>query len=113
MKADIESVQTKYERVFYPKGSPAQKLDGAVIYVRSRPGVSAPWLSRVLACHELRHVPELCAAHDRCPLAVEGARVGVTETSTGFAVSIEASDAKIAQEIVRRSRELGAPPKAQ
>ncbi len=106
IKGSVESVQSKYETVFYPKGSPAQRLGGAVIYVRATPGTTAQWLTRVLTCHELRHVPALCAAKDRCPLAVEGAQVSTTETSMGFAVAIESKDPDIAQEIVRRSREL-------
>jgi hypothetical protein len=111
LKPSIESVQSKYEIVSYPKGSPAQRLDGAVIYVRATPGSSAQWTTRILTCHGLRHVPELCAAKDRCPFGLEGARVRTTETSGGFAVTIEAKDLDVAQEILRRSREL-APAQA-
>ena len=110
VKGSVESVQSKYETVFYPKGSPAQRLAGAVIYVRASPGTTAQWLTRVLTCHELHHVPELCAAKDRCPLAVEGAQVSTTETSMGFAVAIESKDPDIAREIVRRSLELAPAP---
>ena len=106
IRPNIEAVQTKYETMSYPKGSPAQRLDGALIYVRATQGASAPWLTRVLSCHALRHAPALCAAHDRCPLALEGTRVSTTETATGFAIAIEAKDRAVVDEIVRRSREL-------
>jgi hypothetical protein len=81
------------------------QLAGAIVTFRALPGMTAPWLQRVIDCHLARNaalgheVPEM----PYCPLVPKGVTATVTPTSTGFAVAIRSSDLDTAKEIVRRA----------
>jgi hypothetical protein len=81
---------------------------GAVVTFRALPGMTAPWLQRVIDCHLARNaalgynVPEM----PYCPLVPKGVTATVTPTSTGFAVEIRSSDRDTAKEILRRAESL-------
>lgn len=86
----------------------SDQLVGAIITFRALPGLTAEWLQRVVDCHLARNasrghlVPEM----PNCPLVPNGATATVTSTGNGFAVSIRATDALAAAEIVRRAERL-------
>jgi len=101
---NVASVESKYEAVSYPKGSPPQRLVGAVVYVRAAPGLNAPWITRALICGARGHRPERCEAGDPCTLAVEGSEVATTEAGAGFAVTMRSANAETSREILRRAR---------
>lgn len=81
---------------------------GAVITFRAVPWLTAQWLQRVIDCHLARNaalghdVPEM----SYCPLVPKNVSAKVSETSTGFAVSVRSEDAQTAQEVLRRARAL-------
>lgn len=89
----------------------SDQLAGAIITFRAVPGLTAEWLQRVVDCHLARNaslghvVPEMT----NCPLVPRGATATVTSTGNGFAVSIRASDALSAEEILSRAQRLVAP----
>lgn len=110
IRPNIDGVEAKKLTTYPGKGTPWQQLVGAVIYVRATPGMTAPYLTRLLRCHALEHVPTLCTAKGGCPFALRGAQINATPTSTGFAVSIASEEPEIAAEILQRSQELGRSP---
>jgi len=79
---------------------------GATVTFRALPGMTAPWLQRVMDCHLARNaalghqVPEM----PYCPLVPKGVTATVTPISTGFAVEIRSSDPDTAKEILRRAK---------
>jgi hypothetical protein len=109
-KEDIASVEPLYANVMSGKGQYA-RMEGAVITFRALPGMSAPWLQRLVDCHLARNaalgheVPEM----PYCPLVPRGVTATVTPTSTGFAVAVRSDDVDTANEVLRRARMLVAP----
>lgn len=84
------------------------QLAGAIVTFRALPGMTAPWLQRVIECHLARNaalgheVPEM----PYCPLVPKGVTATVRPIPTGFAVEIRSSDHDTAKEIVRRAEGL-------
>jgi len=86
---------------------PVTALVGARIHVRARPGLAAPWLQRVAACHLARHalpMPEAECAH--CPFSSQIARVDVEPLGGSFVISIRAENAEDAEDIWVRANAL-------
>ena len=81
---------------------------GAEIALRATPGMSTPWLERMLRCHEARLQTTALADRERDPLAVDHPTVLVSEQETRFVVAIRGSTNEDAREIVRRARALQA-----
>ena len=87
------------------------RLDGVTVTFRARPGMTAQWLQRVVDCHVARNaalghdVPEMAY----CPLVPKGVTATVSSAATGFVVTLRASDAGTAQEVLRRAQALLAP----
>lgn len=81
---------------------------GVLISLRAQPGMSAPWLGRVAACHialvAAAGGPANGAAND--PLLVPGATVRIEETYDGFVVSVRVPDDAAATETLRRAQAL-------
>ena len=81
---------------------------GAVVTFRATPGMSAPWLQRLVDCHLARNaalghvVPEM----PTCPLVPKDVSATVTATQSGFAVSITSDDDATVDEIIRRAESL-------
>jgi hypothetical protein len=99
----IESTQPVREektmgkaKVFYDRG--------VQINLASQPGLSAPWLARVVGCHmALGQAGQLGASNAQVdPLLVPGASAYVTESYTGYVISISARDADGSAEMARR-----------
>jgi hypothetical protein len=81
---------------------------GAIVTFRALPGMTAPWLQRVVDCHLARNA---ALGHEStempdCPLVPKGVTAHVRETYTGFAVEIRAEDSATAAEILRRALAL-------
>ncbi len=106
-REDIASVEPSYQTVRSGK-TETRELHGATVVFRALPGLTAPWLQRVVDCHLARNaalghaVPEM----PYCPLVPKGVSATVTETRDGFAVTISAKDAETANEILTRSKGL-------
>ncbi len=85
VRANVESVRAKNVTDFESKGVPAQRLLGAVVEVRATPGMSGPWLTRVLQCDASR------------TLASGGAAVDAREDGAHYKIAIESRDPAVAQ----------------
>ena len=83
-------------KVFYDRG--------VQITLASQPGLSAPWLARVVGCHMgLGQAGQVGASNAQVdPLLVPGASAYVTESDTGYVISISAPDADGNAEMARR-----------
>jgi hypothetical protein len=94
------------------------RMVGVTIVFRALPGMTAPWLQRVVDCHLARNaalgheVPEM----PYCPLVPKDVSAQVSETNAGFAVAVRSNDTGSARKILRRSQALvaacprGRPP---
>lgn len=85
-----------------PKALP--RLVGAVVQVRAAPGMTAPWLGRLLQCDTARHAAAALVPAD--------ARSEVTSTPTGFTVAVLSRDPDLAREIERRAGLFAHPVEA-
>ncbi len=77
------------------------RLEGAVVTVAARPGLTREWLQRQVS-------DPAAAAHIGWPLAVKGASARVTSTGDGFAIAVSSQDTDSAKEILRRAEALTA-----
>lgn len=82
--------------------------EGAIVTFRAAPGLTAPWLQRVVDCHLARNA---VLGHDApemqsCPLVPKGITAIVMATDAGFKVAIRANDAASAQEVLKRAQAL-------
>lgn len=107
-REDIEKVEPFYVRQGGKQSS--ERLEGAIVAFRAVPGMTAPWLQRLVDCHLARNsalghdVPEMAY----CPLVPRGVTATVAPTRTGFAVEIRSGDSGTAKEILRRAEDLRA-----
>jgi hypothetical protein len=107
---DIANVAPLYGQVSSGKGQQA-RMEGAVVAFRAVPGMTAPWLQRVVDCHLARNaalghdVPEM----PYCPLVPKGVTATVTPTPAGFAIAVRSEDIETANEVLRRARMLVTP----
>jgi hypothetical protein len=95
-----ESVNTGFQ--------PQTRLAGAVITFRALPGMTAPWLQRVVDCHLARNAAlgHTVAEMAWCPLVPKGVTARVTSTEAGLAVAVRADDPETSAEVLRRARAL-------
>lgn len=106
-RQDIASVEPLNEGATSGKASSA-RTTGAIIMFRAMPGMTAPWLQRVVDCHLARNaalghdVPEMAS----CPLVPKNVTARVSATSTGFAVAVRSDDTDTAHEVLRRAQGL-------
>jgi hypothetical protein len=80
------------------------RLVGATVQVRAAPGMTAPWLGRLLRCDTARHAA--------AALVPDGASAEVTSTPVGFTVAVRSRDAALAREIDRRASLFAHPVQA-
>lgn len=93
------------KQVFLSRAVQPTRTVGASLYVPAEPGMNAPHLHRVLACHAASGQ----AAHPNDPLYPESGRVAelvVRQAQNGFAVDIVANNPKVGEEIWRRAEAL-------
>ncbi len=106
---DIASVEPLTEGPAAASGkNDLMTTTGAVVTFRPVPGMTAPWLQRVVDCHLARNaalgndVPEM----SYCPLVPKNVTAKVSETQTGFAVSIRSDNPATSREVLRRAQAL-------
>jgi hypothetical protein len=86
----------------------SSKMIGATVVFRALPGMTAPWLQRVIDCHVARNaalghdVPEM----PYCPLVPKNVSAHVAETNAGLAVAVRSDDSDSAREVLRRAQAL-------
>jgi hypothetical protein len=108
-REDITRVEPAYTPSARGKGDPSTVM-GAVVTFRAVKGLSPEWLQRIVNCHIARNnalgnaMPEMAY----CPLEPKGVTATVASAGDGFAVRIEAKDAKTAQEVLKRAEALKA-----
>jgi hypothetical protein len=107
---DIASVEPLKAQIATQGGPETGDDVGATITFRAVPGLSAPWLRRIIDCHLARNAAlghELASAEmPYCPLTLNGVGAGVREAGSGFAVDVRAADSATAKEIWRRAQRL-------
>jgi len=83
-------------------------LEGAAITMRAVPGLSKPYLQRLVNCHSARNatmgyeLPEMAF----CPLAVKGATASVQNAEGAWRVEVKGDSEASAEEIARRAMAL-------
>jgi len=83
---------------------------GVAIDMRSEPGMTEQWLSRVLECHLAHQAVVGRMAYGSSPLSQYGTKVTVTSTETGFRVVITSADIDVARSVIAKGEALvGAP----
>lgn len=93
------------ERIFRARASQQTRVMGASLQVRAEPGMTAPYMERVLACHAASGN----AAHPNDPLAPQNGRLAelsVKESQFGFTVNVVGDSPKSGQEIWQRAKVL-------
>lgn len=107
-REDISGVSAATELVPPSGKSQHSQLVGATVTFRAVPGLTAEWLQRIVDCHIARNaalgneLPEM----PYCPLVPKGVSARVSSTGNGFAVTIQSSDSRTAEEILRRAQSL-------
>lgn len=108
-REDIALVEPLYSQA--AGKNPMKGTQGAVVTFRAVPGMTAPWLQRVIDCHLARNaalghdVPEMAY----CPLVLKDVTASVTSTQAGFAVAIKSDDTDAAREVLQRAQALVGP----
>lgn len=101
----IYDAQPVTQKIFRMRASQPTRTVGASLYVRAEPGMSAPYMRRVLACHVVSDE----SAHPNDPLHPnqgEIASLEVREARGGFAIDVIAEKPSVGQEIWRRAESL-------
>jgi len=105
---DIDKVEPLVvnERFGLPgKGGSHGKMEGAVVTLRATRGMTAQWLQRLVDCQLARNSALGHTEMPSCPL-LPNASARVTETNTGFAVTIRSGDPSTAEHVLERARSL-------
>jgi hypothetical protein len=93
------------ETVFHARASTPVYVMGASLKVRAEPGMSAPYMQRVLACHAASGG----AVHPNDPLFPKSgtlAKLSVEESKFGFAINVVGDSRKTGEEILKRAETL-------
>jgi hypothetical protein len=109
-REDLLDVDPLTETVSTSKG-PSLRVVGAVITFRALPGMTTPWLQRVVDCHLARNAAlgHVDTEMPDCPLVPKDVSAHVRQTDAGFAVDVRSDDSATAAEILRRARTLAVP----
>lgn len=97
------------ERVFRARALTPKETMGASLYVKAEPGLTSPYLERVMACH----VASGQAAHPNDPLFPQSGKIAkleVREAKHGFAIDVRADQVNVGREIWQRAESLTQPP---
>ena len=96
------------ERVFRARALQPNETLGASLYVKAEPGLTSPYLQRVMSCH----VTSGQAAHPNDPLFPQSGKIAqlkVREAKHGFAVDVRADEPTVGREIWQRAKSITAP----
>jgi hypothetical protein len=100
--AGVEIVRDRYR---FAKG-PAEPA-GVAVYLRAEPGITEQWIGRLIQCHLAHHaVVGEGVAQESCPLSLDGTRIDLTSTHTGFRVAITTKDIATARSLIDRCQSL-------
>lgn len=107
---DIARVQQLKAEMVRQGGPESGRDVGATVTFRAVPGLTAPWLQRIIDCHLARNAALGHALASRemphCPLTLTGVRATAREAGSGFAVEVRSDDPPTAAEIWRRAQRL-------
>ena len=105
-REDIVRVEILYEPLT-PKLA-ARRIVGAEVSFRAVPGLTAPWLQRVVDCHLARNSALGHEAREMpsCPLVPKGVSARVREDHGRLSVEIRSPDESTAREVARRAELL-------
>lgn len=103
MKGSVAAVQPHKTEQQFGKVTVA-RLDGASLFVRAKPGLSAEWLQRSLGDHlaNMQGSPSMAG----CPLDAKGLRVDVRSGGDGYWVTIRAKDQSQARLVLEQAQAL-------
>ncbi|HXS17222.1 MAG TPA: hypothetical protein VN764_08535 [Polyangiaceae bacterium] len=96
------------ERVFRARALQPNETLGASLYVKAEPGLTSPYLQRVMSCHVASGQP----AHPNDPLFPQSGKIAqlkVREAKHGFAVDVRAEKPAVGREIWQRAQSITAP----
>ena len=102
---NIYAVFPVKERIFKARANQPVRTVGASLQVRAEPGLSSPYLRRVLACHAVSEHQ----VHPNDPLHPKSGHVteiDVSELRHGFSVKILSDEPGVGEEIFRRAESL-------
>jgi hypothetical protein len=102
LKGIVAAVQPHKAEQHFGKNT-VSRLDGASVFVRAKPGLSAEWLQRSLGEH-LTKMTNVSMAD--CPLDAKGLRVDVRSGGDGYWVTIRAKDQSQAKLVLERAQSL-------
>jgi hypothetical protein len=109
---DVQSVSRFREEVVTQGGLSPGGYIGATIVFKAVPGLTGPWLQRIIDCHLARNAvighPTASSEMTYCPLTLKGVQAVVREVGSGFAVDVTSHEAGAANEIWARVQRLGA-----
>lgn len=96
------------ERVFRARGLTPNETLGASLYVKAEPGLTSPYLQRVMSCHVASGQP----AHPNDPMFPQSGKIAqlkVREAKHGFAVDVRADKPAVGREIWQRAKSITEP----
>lgn len=96
------------ERVFRARALQPNETLGASLYVKAEPGLTSPYLQRVMSCHVASGQP----AHPNDPLFPQSGKIAklqVREVKHGFAVDVRADKPAVGREIWQRAQSITGP----
>ncbi len=104
--ADIMDVAPLRETVVQLKAS-WTVLRGVRIGVVARPGVTKQWLTRLAVCHAARHTPSASSLGESAdPFLAGPLTVVVSDTPTGFVLTLRADSEALAEQVLARAERL-------
>jgi hypothetical protein len=98
----------------YPRSNPPiHRMVGAVVMVRSSPGVTAEWLQRLADCNAAHSaaLSQSGRGTSDSPLDLPRVVTNVSPTPDGFKVEMQSYDPKTAREILSRSQRIYDQPR--
>jgi|HubBroStandDraft_1064217.scaffolds.fasta_scaffold46055_2 hypothetical protein len=98
----IAGLEVLRERL-YPKAPP--QPTGVAIYVRATPGLTEPWLGRIIECTREHH-RAVASQESADPLLVADTRVAVSTTPTGYRITIRSADPAAARAVIEKGQAL-------
>jgi hypothetical protein len=93
------------ERVFRARALQPNETLGASLYVKAEPGLTSPYLQRVMSCHVASGQP----AHPNDPLFPQSGKIAelkVREAQHGFAVDVRSDQPAVGREIWQRAQSI-------
>jgi hypothetical protein len=101
----VARVEPIEKRVFKARAIQPVETVGASLYVRAEPGMTAPYLRRVLACHAGSEQ----SMHPNDPLHPQSGQVAdlrVQQAKSGFLVQVSADSPAVGKEIWQRAKAM-------